>query len=80
MPQPQNATGNGVAGRQARHSLTDSLATALAWVRRRVREARTAAELRALDDDQLRDIGVHRSEIASLARNLAQGDDTRRKR
>ena len=80
MPLFQNATGNGVAGRQARHALTDSLAIARAWIRRRARAARTAAELRALDDDQLRDIGVHRSEIASLARHLAQGDDTRRKR
>ena len=80
MPLFRNATSDGIAGRQPRHSLTDSLAIARVWIRRRVREARTAAELRALDDDQLRDIGVHRSEIASLARNLAQGDDTRRKR
>ena len=80
MPRFQNATGNRVAGRRARHALTDSLAIARAWIQRRVRTARTAAELRALDDDQLRDIGVNRSEIASLARHLAQGDHTRRKR
>ena len=79
MPPFRNATSDGVADRQTRHSLTDSLAIALAWIRCRVREARTAAVLRALDDDQLRDIGVHRSEIASLARGLAR-DDTRRKR
>ena len=79
MPIFQNATGNSVAGRRTRYRLTDSLAMAGAWIRRRVRETRTTAALRALDDHTLRDIGVHRSEIASVARRLAQGDDTRHK-
>ena len=80
MPPYRNTTGDGVIGKPSRHVLAAGLATARDWIRRRVREARTAAELRALDDAQLRDIGVDRSEIASVARGLAQGDATRRKR
>jgi uncharacterized protein YjiS (DUF1127 family) len=42
-------------------------AKAFAGLAKRMAERRTIAQLRALDDRTLRDIGLHRSEIASYA-------------
>jgi uncharacterized protein YjiS (DUF1127 family) len=44
-----------------------------AWYRRRRRIERNIAELSALSDHLLKDIGIHRSEIASVVRS---GRDT----
>lgn len=51
----------------------DGLARAhRAWVR-----SRTIAALAALDDDRLRDLGIHRSEIHRFVRDLERGVDSR---
>jgi uncharacterized protein YjiS (DUF1127 family) len=53
----------GGAGR----SVAGMAAEALAAVRKQLAIRSTVAELRSLDDRTLRDIGIHRSEIASIA-------------
>ncbi len=47
------------------------LATAWHWVGRRRMRSRTEAELGALSDALLQDIGIERSQIPAVARDLA---------
>jgi len=51
----------------AAHFVAGIAAKAFAGVIRRMAERRTIAQLRALDDRTLHDIGVHRGEIESFA-------------
>ena len=62
-----------IAGMMAR-----GVGRAFAGFAKRMGARRTIAQLRALDDRTLRDIGLHRSEIASLA--LDVGADRIRRR
>ena len=59
-------------------SIARSAGSAFAGFAKRMAARRTIAQLRALDDRTLHDIGLHRSEIASLA--LGVGADRIRRR
>jgi len=59
--------------------LLDRLNRLFASVRRDVRTARAYDDLMRLDDRTLRDLGVHRTELASITHH-GQGDPTRRQR
>ena len=71
-----SARRSGAAG--AAHLIADAAGAALARLRKTMADRRTIAQLRALDDRTLHDIGLHRSEIASLAREV--GADRVRRR
>ena len=57
-----------------------ALMTAQQRAQARRRERETAAILRGLSDATLKDIGIHRTEITSVAANLASDDRERRTR
>ena len=67
---------SGAAG--TAHAIAAIAGRALARFRTTMAERRTIAQLRALDDRTLHDIGLHRTEIASLARDI--GADRIRRR
>lgn len=66
-----------LTGRRAGVSLIETLSNTLgalkAALARRAVYRRTVAELRALNDRDLADLGVHRSQIANLAHEAAYG-------
>ena len=55
------------------HIIAGIAAKAFAGIRTMMAHRRTVAQLRALDDRTLHDVGLHRSEIDSLA--LGRGSD-----
>ncbi|MGI9412483.1 MAG: DUF1127 domain-containing protein [Hyphomicrobiales bacterium] len=58
----------------------DAVSRAFDWLNRRHKERVAISELYALDDRTLRDIGVPRGEIRSIARALADGVEEPRPR
>jgi uncharacterized protein YjiS (DUF1127 family) len=59
--------------RAVRRAVAGAAAGIAAWYRRRHQVKRSVAELSALSDHLLKDIGIHRSEILSIAHS---GRDT----
>ena len=55
------------------------LAAPIVAIRRRRKQQQVIRELRSLTDRELRDIGIHRTEILSIAAGV-DVDDTRRSR
>jgi uncharacterized protein YjiS (DUF1127 family) len=62
----------------AAHFIAGAAGAAVARFRKARAERRTIAQLRALDDRTLHDIGLHRSEIASLALDVGANRIRRR--
>lgn len=77
MPASRPATA--APGASAPSPLLDRLNRLFASVRRDVRTARAYDDLMRLDDRTLSDIGVHRTELASITHH-GQDDPTRRRR
>jgi len=67
--EPMNHVAEGVY--QAGSGVTRMIASAIAAIHRRIRFNRTVSALSRLSDHTLRDIGIDRSSIVEVARDLA---------